>query len=266
MALFDKPKVHADPEAVKMSLSKCLADFGSTLGISLDLEAIEKAAADEERMVGETFMNKQMKLHELASFEREANSESDEDSQDLEFFGEEGGEGDENERPLTAARIAAISFAPEDKPPAGLQPSQQLSKEKMAAMKRRNSSRRRSSGLSSYDEVAYNMFGGDEHKFTTQYMTSKWKKEGKAMFEEANGIKKAKFRGDVVGGGGGDDDEGSTAGELSIEATTQHARTTRPNNTREQHARTTRESNTREQHARITAPRINSLPRRARCS
>jgi hypothetical protein len=75
-------------------------------------------------------------------------------------------------------------------------------------MKRRNSSRRRSSGLSSYDEVAYNMFGGDAHQFTEQYMTSKWKKEAKAMFEEAHGVKKTKFRSDVkeIGRHTGSDD------------------------------------------------------------
>ncbi|GMI20716.1 hypothetical protein TeGR_g8239 [Tetraparma gracilis] len=212
MALFDKPKVYADPEVVKNTLNAVLAGAGSTLGKDLDLEAIEKEAADEERAQGEKFMKKVMKMHELESFGRS----SGEDDQSLQGFEDELEEGDAN---MTAEKIAEISFAAEttgDKKPDGLQPTrarvdsagQPLTKDKVAAMKRRNSSRRRSSGLSSYDEVAYNMFGGDAHQFTEQYMTSKWKKEAKAMFEEAHGVKKTKFRSDVkeIGRHTGSDD------------------------------------------------------------
>jgi hypothetical protein len=238
MALFDKPKVYADPEVVKETLTKCLSDYGSTLGIALDLEEIERLAMEEERNEGEKFMNKQMKLHELESFEKAANGSegsSDDDSQDLEFFGEDGeiaNDGDAaapgaRRRTMTTERMAEITFASDGAArPKGLlstagvpgpqAPGMQLSKEKMAAMKRRNSSRRRSSGLSSYDDLAYNMFGGDNHVFTQQYMTSKWKKEAKAMFEEAHGVKRhAKFTGVRNDGDDDDDDEGSTA--VSVE-------------------------------------------------
>lgn len=75
-------------------------------------------------------------------------------------------------------------------------------------------SRRRSSGLSSYDDTAYNMFGGDEGQFSHQYMVSKWKKEARQQFEEAHGKRRTTFQGDD-----GDGEVDSYAEDVS-EATT----------------------------------------------
>lgn len=62
-ALFDKPKVRADPEEVREALDKALLYCGSTLNNPLDLEAIEKEAAEEEKRAGERFMNHKLKMH-----------------------------------------------------------------------------------------------------------------------------------------------------------------------------------------------------------
>ena len=174
--LFEKPKVRADPEDVRQALNAALEDCGSTLGVELDLGAIENAAAEAEKKAGEDFMKHEIKMHEV-----------DDEFNELKDDGGGREEEEEEEEEEQAARLASISFAEEalgSGKPEGLNPPPDVSK----------SRRRLSSGLSSYDETAYNMGGGDAHKFSQKYMVSKWKKEARVQFEQARGNKvKARF-------------------------------------------------------------------------
>jgi len=174
--LFDKTKVRADPEDVREALNAALEGCGSTLGTEMDLDAIEKAAAEAEKRAGEEFMQHEIKMHEV--------------DDDLNVLG-----GDEDGRENHAARIASLSFAEEalgTGSPDGLEGPASLTDDRT----RRRASTRRSSGLSSFDDMAYNMFGGDAGKFSQQYMLSKWKKEAKEQFLEARGgARKTRFDG-----------------------------------------------------------------------
>mmetsp|Transcript_20293 Transcript_20293/g.37882 ORF Transcript_20293/g.37882 Transcript_20293/m.37882 type:complete len:354 (+) Transcript_20293:203-1264(+) len=196
-ALFDKPKVRADPEDVRIALDKALLNFGSTLNDKLDLEQIEKEAAEDEKKRGEEFMNHRLKMHEIGeseSFGVEVNQDEDDDEDD------------------EMQRQASLSFAAEAT--GTLRPS--LPDASLAGPPTRKGSaamsRRRSSGLSSFDDTAYNMFGGEQGHFSQQYMVSKWKKEARAQFEEAHGKRRTRFDddGDVDSYDGGAHSEATT--------------------------------------------------------
>ncbi|GMH54692.1 hypothetical protein TL16_g11704 [Triparma laevis f. inornata] len=194
-ALFDKPKVRADPEDVRVALDKALLNFGSTLNDKLDLEKIEKEAAEEEKKRGEKFMNHRLRMHEIG---------------EPESFGEEVNQ-DEEEEDVEMKRQASLSFAAEAT--GTLRPSLPDGKITGPPMRRSSTatSRRRSSGMSSFDDTAYNMFGGEHGHFSQQYMVSKWKKEARAQFEEAHGKRRTRFEDD----GDGDSYDGGSHSEAT---------------------------------------------------
>ena len=93
--LFEKPKIRADPEDVRLALNEALEGCGSTLGKDLDLEAIEKAAAEAEKKAGEEFMKHEIKMHEV---DDELNVLKDDDDEE--------DDGEDHQ----AARIASLSL------------------------------------------------------------------------------------------------------------------------------------------------------------
>ena len=62
------------------------------------------------------------------------------------------------------------------------EPNSNPRRDSMSTASRRRTS---STGTSCYDETSYEMFGGDSHTFSLNYMITKWKAEGKNQFEEA---------------------------------------------------------------------------------
>ena len=120
-------------------------------------------------------MNHKLKMHELGSGsfdETEGGDEGDEDEED----------------------DAALSFAAEAtgmlKPALPMVETGGHRKGSTATSRRRSSSGL--SRLSSFDDTAYNMFGGEEGHFSHNYMVSKWKKEARQQFEEAHGKRRTR--------------------------------------------------------------------------